>query len=75
MDILTTADVTAHRDEVVAFAESWAPHYRSFGRMDWDGYVSRLEADLGWDLPDDWEAPALKAIKRLTRTTLHEMDV
>lgn len=71
VDLTTLAGVEAHREEIEEFAaEGWATDQET-GKVDWEEWADRLEA-RGYDLPGQWDDPAMKRIKQIARQAIRE---
>jgi len=55
-------------DEIMDFADSWAPDLPA--TIDWEDYLYRMETSLVVDLPDRMDAPEIRRIQRVTRAAV-----
>jgi hypothetical protein len=71
-EIRTVADVEAIREQIEEFAsELWAVDEET-GRVDWEDWFERFERHLDVGLPDQWDDPAIRAVKRIAKQAIQE---
>jgi hypothetical protein len=71
-DITTVEEVESIREAIEEFAADLWDTDPDTGRVDWESWVERFERQHDLSLPDQWDDPVIRKVKRIAKQAINE---